>query len=158
MKCKRSDCFTCPYPDCINDSVTSHYRPAKERLAKQSAKAAETAKKRAAAGLCTLCGKRKPRPGYRTCSECAARQRRAANASHYRNGTTPRILMDGVSLCKKCGKNPPTYGYAVCERCLELCRSALDKTPTHNGKSLDTGFARALRADYLLNKKENEKK
>ena len=47
MKCKRSDCFTCPYPDCINDSFASHYRPSKERLAKQSAKAAETAKKRA---------------------------------------------------------------------------------------------------------------
>ena len=57
---------------------------------------------------------------------------------------------------KKCGKNPPAYGYAVCERCLELCRSALDKTPTHNGKSLDTGFARALRAYYLLNKKEKK--
>lgn len=57
---------------------------------------------------------------------------------------------------RSAAKNPPAYGYAVCERCLELCRSALDKTPTHNGKSLDTGFARALRADYLLNKKEKK--
>jgi hypothetical protein len=64
--------------------------------------------------------------------------------------------MDGVTLCKKCGKNPPVTGYAVCERCLALCRKALDKTPSHNGKAPDNGFARALRADYLLNKKEKK--
>lgn len=154
MECKKNDCFNCPYPDCINDRVKKYYPPSKERLARQAVHITQLAKKRAKADLCTKCGKRPPRRGYRTCSECAAKSRRAANEHKWRNGTTPKVLMDGVSLCKKCGKHPPAVGYAVCERCLALCRNALDKTPSHNGKSPDNGFARALRADYLLNKKE----
>lgn len=156
MECKKNDCFNCPYPDCINDYVRKYYKPSKERIARQTAKASAVAKKRAAKGLCTACGKRKARPGYRTCAECAAKSRLASNEHKWRNGTTPKSLMDGVTLCKKCGKNPPATGYAVCERCLSLCREALDKTPTHSGKSPTNGFARAIRVDYLLNKKEKK--
>ncbi len=156
MECKKNDCFNCPYPDCINDYVRKYYKPSKERIARQTAKASAVAKKRAAKGLCTACGKRKARPGYRTCSECAAKSRLASNEHKWRNGTTPKSLMDGVTLCKKCGKNPPATGYAVCERCLSLCRAALDKTPTHNGQTPTNGFARAIRVDYLLNKKEKK--
>lgn len=156
MECKKNDCFNCPYPDCINDYVPKYYKPSKERLARQTAKASAVAKKRAAKGLCTACGKKKARPGYKMCAECAAKSRRASNNWHWRNGTTPKTVMDGVVLCKKCGKSPPASGYKVCERCLSLCRSALDKTPSHNGKTPDNGFTRAIRVDYLLNKKEKK--
>lgn len=156
MECKKNDCFNCPYPDCINDYVKKTYPRKKQWIAHQTEYVSKRAKRRAAEGLCTKCGKRPPRPEYRTCGECAMKSRRASNEHKWRNGTTPKVLMDGVTLCKKCGKNPPVTGYAVCERCLALCRKALDKTPSHNGKAPDNGFARALRADYLLNKKEKK--
>jgi len=32
MKCKHKDCFTCPYPDCILNSVEAVKRDREERL------------------------------------------------------------------------------------------------------------------------------
>ena len=76
------------------------------------------------------------------------KQRRYANKSHWKRGTTPKPLMDGVELCKKCGKAPPVDGYKVCERCLAGCRRALENVPSHKGIALESsGFVRALRAD-----------
>lgn len=154
MNCKRDDCFRCPYPDCINDYVKKEYPRAKEYLARQIEYHRQRAKQREAAGLCNLCGERPPRPGYKSCLECAMKQRRYANKSHWKRGTTPKPLMDGVELCKKCGKAPPVDGYKVCERCLAGCRRALQNSPSHKGLVLESsGFVRALRADYLMNGK-----
>lgn len=103
MECKKNDCFNCPYPDCINDYVKKTYPRKKQWIAHQTEYVSKRAKRRAAEGLCTKCGKRPPRPGYRTCGECAMKSRRASNEHKWRNGTTPKVLMDGVTLCKKCG-------------------------------------------------------
>ena len=108
-------------------------------------------------GLCSVCGARPPRPGFKSCLECAIKRRRYANKSHWKYGTVPKVLMDGISLCNKCGKAPPVEGYKVCERCLDGCRRALENVPSHKGIALESsGFVRALRADYQLNKKERK--
>lgn len=86
MECKKNDCFNCPYPDCINDYVKKTYPRKKQWIAHQTEYVSKRAKRRAAEGLCTKCGKRPPRPGYRTCGECAMKSRRASNEHKWRNG------------------------------------------------------------------------
>lgn len=147
MNCKKKDCFNCPYPDCINDYVKKEYDRPAAYIKKQVERQSERIQQRAAAGLCTTCGKRPPRNGYRTCAECQARSRRYANRHNRSIGRIPESLLDGVSLCKRCGKAPPASGYKLCERCLESARMALDHTPSHSGIVVDNNFTRALRAD-----------
>ena len=148
MNCKKNDCFYCPYPDCINDYVKKQYKRSPEYIRRAVARQTERIEQRAASGLCTTCGKRPPRTGYRTCAECQARSRKYTNRhNHNVRGQLPQVLLDGVSRCKRCGKAPPAAGYKLCERCLESARRALDTAPTHNGKTIDNNFTRALRAD-----------
>lgn len=157
LNCKREDCFQCPYPDCINDYVKKEYPRSKEYRAHQIEWYRQRSKRWESEGLCSVCGARPPRPGFKSCLECALKRRRYANKSHWKYGTVPKVLMDGISLCKKCGKAPPADGYKVCERCLDGCRRALENVPSHKGIALESsGFVRALRADYLLNKKERK--
>lgn len=147
MNCKKKDCFNCPYPDCINDYVKKEYDRPAAYIKKQVERQSERIQQRAEAGLCTTCGKRPPRNGYRTCAECQARSRRYANRHNRSIGRVPESLLDGVSLCKRCGKAPPASGYKLCDRCLESARRALDHTPSHSGIVVDNNFTRALRAD-----------
>ena len=104
MNCKKKDCFNCPYPDCINDYVKKEYDRPAAYIKKQVERQSERIQQRAEAGLCTTCGKRPPRNGYRTCAECQARSRRYANRHNRSIGRVPESLLDGVSLCKRCGK------------------------------------------------------
>ena len=62
---------------------------------------------RAAAGLCTRCGKAPSRPGCKTCEGCAAAQRDRAAAM--------RARRRGAGLCIQCGR--PSDGAARCETC-----------------------------------------
>lgn len=148
MNCKKNDCFTCPYPDCINDYVKKQYKRSPEGVRKIAAYNKKRSEQWETDGLCKSCGKRTPRQGYKMCAECQAKNRRYVERYHRKNGTRlPKVLLDGISRCKRCGKYPPVEGYKLCERCLESARRALDSAPTHNGKTVDNNFTRALRAD-----------
>lgn len=125
MKCNFSDCFTCQYHDCINNSFNKpivRSRAYKER-AKQYQKALREERKNQ--GLCVYCGKRKSDNGFATCFECRNAQRKKKIDRDRAKGTTPRVLMDGVSYCTKCGKNPPTVGTKLCANCLDHNRKVL---------------------------------
>lgn len=142
MRCKKSDCFSCPYPDCINDYVKPTRRlsaeSARRKIEKRSALIAE----RRASGVCTSCGGKITDTRFRMCAACREKARRYKEQELREKGVKPRELLDGVTLCQKCGKFPPKEPFKLCERCYESSMEHLAKTPTHNGKKPDTFFAR----------------
>lgn len=130
MKCKHNDCFTCPYPDCINDYVrpyNAEYR--KEYHAKHadenSARLKQVRAERKANGICTNCGKRPSEQGKTRCTECLLKLRQASIKRNRKQGRVPRELFDGIDLCIKCGRNHPVNGYKLCESCLEKARDSI---------------------------------
>lgn len=132
MRCKPSDCFTCPYPDCINDEEPRVWAPTPEQREEHNAKIRARRAERRASGLCTACGKRPPDDGYHSCMECRLRWRRDKAKENRKKGILPKHMMNGVDLCQKCGKAPPVEPYKLCERCLASNRAHLAKAPTHN--------------------------
>lgn len=83
MHCKISDCFNCPYPDCINDSFYD-YKLSDKQKARHNELALGRLEQRRANGICTYCGKNPADKGYKTCAEC----RRKTDAA------CPRLLQD----------------------------------------------------------------
>lgn len=140
MRCRKQDCFSCPYPDCINDYVPPVRKVSPETIQKLSRRMSALRRERASNGLCTECGKRPPREGYKMCHLCQAKARSYKNDENRRKGVTPKDMLDGVHLCQKCGKAPPAPPYKLCARCLEGCREHLLRTPTHNGRRAQSGF------------------
>ena len=142
MKCKRNDCFNCSYPDCINDYVPLARRQSKEQIKKAIEKMQLLRKEREEKGLCTCCGERPPRDGYKMCHECQRKARRyKENETRKKDLHKPRVLLDGENLCQKCGKAPPVKPYKLCARCLDSNRKHLDLTPTHNHKKVKSDFS-----------------
>lgn len=116
MRCKISDCFNCPYPDCINDTPPK----VKSKRAKEYEKewARKKRKECAEKGICTICFKRPATQGYKTCNECRTRTNRQRKELYQAaTGCTPRFLFDGINLCSKCGKRPPMEGHKMCQQC-----------------------------------------
>lgn len=137
MKCKMSDCFNCPYPDCINDDIepTRQLSDEQKQHRKQYRKAIYHQRKEA--GICVVCGKRPPEQGRVSCSRCLQKDRKKHEKSREKGGHTPRCLLDGVDLCSRCGKDKPVEGYKLCERCLKSlahARQVLHEKRIHNGR------------------------
>lgn len=143
MRCKASDCFTCQYPDCINDYVGTR-KPLSENA---KMRVSEYRKERRAAfekaALCTSCGKNKPSLGYKRCTACRTYDKQKKLEYRLRDGKLIREMMDGITLCVKCGKAAPMSGYKMCKACIAQANAALDKTPTHNGGRNRNGFTEA---------------
>ena len=140
MRCRKQDCFSCPYPDCINDYVPPERKANPEIVRKAVQRKSAMRKERVSSGLCTECGKYPPREGYKMCHYCQAKFRKYKNDENHKKGIKPRVLLDGISLCQKCGKHPPEPNYKLCKRCLENALKHLSLTPTHNGKKIQSGF------------------
>lgn len=101
---------------------------------------------RAAAGVCTRCGKVAPEPGLKVCGSCAGKRRAAEKARRDRArdrgepyaGRDPvkcrranraddrrrRCARRDAALCTGCGRNPPEDGRSICETCREARRAA----------------------------------
>lgn len=146
MRCKFKDCFSCPYPDCINDEANLAKPLPESTKAKQRAYELARRKRFAQEGLCTMCGKREPLPGKKRCAVCSAYARRKSREYWIRDGKLRREEFDGVTRCFKCGKAPPAEGYKLCPSCLDKARAALDKTPTHNGQKISSAFTGGVNA------------
>lgn len=142
MRCKKSDCFSCPYPDCINDYVKPIRRPSAESARRKNEKRSALIAERRASGVCTSCGGKITDTRFRMCAACREKARRYKEQELRKKGVKPRELLDGVTLCQKCGKFPPREPFSLCERCYKSSIEHLAKTPTHNGKKPDTFFAR----------------
>lgn len=123
MKCRKNDCFTCPYPDCIDDSI-SHQSPlsdaSKARLS-QKGKARRAAFE--TAGLCTSCGKRVPEIGYKRCYICRSYDKR----------TKEKIGLS-KKIADKNAQRALEYGVTRSEAKGGLCRY-LDKLYLSNGNA-----------------------
>ena len=162
MTCKYKDCFSCPYPDCINDVVELAKPLPEHRKAEVRTWERERRKRFAEEGLCTVCGKRKPEPGRKRCAICNAYDRRKKREYQIRDGKLLWDDLDGVTRCAKCGKAHPVEGYKLCPQCLASARAALDKTPTHNGMKNPGWFTEGVNAFWKLRnalpKAKNEQK
>ena len=144
MKCKKSDCFNCPYPDCINDYIPPIRKQSPKQIKRRTEKKSLLRKEWQKNGLCTCCGKKPPRDGYKMCYECQRKARRYKEEETRRKDLhIPIALLDGENLCKKCGKAPPVKPYKLCMRCLENNRKHLDLTPTHNHKKIESDFCKS---------------
>ena len=127
MRCKASDCFTCPYPDCINDADIQPFVSTDGHRASSRKAMAKMYQKRRDVGLCYRCGKRKPIPGHAVCLECKNRHTKQTRNRRRANGTLPRELLDGIERCAFCGDAPLAEGKKLCARCLENAREAAKK-------------------------------
>lgn len=87
-------------------------------------------REREAAGLCTVCGKRKPLPGIKMCPDCQAKKR-AAGAKYktpeYRRKYCEKTKMRyaeriAQGLCGVCGLRPFREGKHTCPECAEKLR------------------------------------
>lgn len=155
MKCKFSDCFNCPYPDCINDAVNPVVTYTPERLKAQREYSRKRKLRSEAAGLCTRCGKRPASNGYKTCIDCRLYMRRKAEEKHRRNGHLPRSMLDGDELCAVCGKNPPIKPYKVCEHCLKNCRKNIALSAPRMQEKYQNSFRKNIEIQWLdKNKKK----
>lgn len=120
MRCKRDDCFTRPYPDCINDYVPSRTPLAEEQKKQMRDRGRARYQERKAAGLCARYGKRPPEAGRVRCWRCL----REGVMSHRGLAKTPRYLFDGVERCKTCGKPELEPGKKLCPECYaKACRT-----------------------------------
>lgn len=100
MICKKADCFTCPYQDCINDYVPPLVQQSEERKKQLRDRSKARYQERKAAGLCVRCGKYPPEAGKVRCWNCLKKDAR----NHRDPAAIPRILFDGVERCKNCGR------------------------------------------------------
>lgn len=157
MRCKKTDCFTCPYPDCINENPDP-IRIYTGQLQRMNNLAKKRRKARAESGMCTWCGKRTASDGRKTCPECREKLRRYKEVQTRKKGILPRVLLDGVDLCQKCGKAPPVDSYKLCQRCLDNARAHLDLTPTHNHKRPAGYFNEAHEIYWSEHKGKNRNK
>lgn len=140
MRCKAVDCFTCPYPDCINPEPLRIQTLTREQKDRMNARQRETRKAYKAAGLCSTCGRPRDDTRWMRCSRCRASGRRYQEKIHRKAGHLPKCLLDGVERCAHCGKAAPVEGYRLCEKCLADARAALAKSPTHIGRGCATPF------------------
>ena len=103
---------------------------------------------RAAAGLCSTCGRAPPASGRKSCELCLARRREVDRARHRKaaasgrqyGGRDPekkrrssraagrkrRADRLAAGSCTRCGRNPPVEGGATCETC-RISRRASEK-------------------------------
>lgn len=125
MKCKKSDCFNCPYPDCINDYVAPTYKLSDEQKERFREYQRVFYQQKLEAGLCRECGKTPVVPGRTKCSACAKKDRERQRKRREAKNITPRVLMDGSFLCSRCGKSKPVEGYKLCAECLERARKSM---------------------------------
>ena len=115
--CKQQDAYTLAGRyrcyDC-NQRVNEKLRKRKgEHPEAVRAYAARVRQKQRAAGLCTMCGKRKPLPGRVTCKLCihkvAVRMREKSPEINRPRGAN--------GFCYKCNKRKAMEGYRLCEAC-----------------------------------------
>lgn len=123
MICKKTDCFACPYPDCINDYVPPMYPTTEKQRERMRREGKARYQARKAAGLCVRCGKRPPANGKVRCWECLTKDARA----HRDPEAIPKILFDGVTRCRTCGKPELESGKKICPECYRtVCRTLID--------------------------------
>lgn len=123
MICKKADCFTCPYPDCINDYVPPLPPLSEKRKEQIRARGKARYQERKAAGLCARCGKHPPEPGKVSCWSCLKKDAR----NHRAPEAIPKILFDGVLRCRTCGKQELEPGKKICPGCYKtVCRTLID--------------------------------
>ena len=145
MHCKISDCFNCPYPDCINDTFTSPREFTPEQKKRQCELKKKILARRRENGVCIYCGKKPADKGYKSCTECRIeRTKKNREYSRKTERYTPRELMDGVKLCKLCGKRPPVDGRTICEECFKKCLDNLNHADSK--EPLNNGFRAAIEA------------
>lgn len=132
MICKKADCFTCPYPDCINDYVPPLLPLTEKRKEQIRARGKARYQERKAAGLCVRCGKYPPEAGKVRCWNCLKKDAR----NHRDPAAIPRSLFDGVERCKNCGRPELQTGKKICPECYAKSCETLITARAARGKNV----------------------
>jgi hypothetical protein len=125
-QCKRQDAFTLAgHPLCARctelDTINQRKRRAKDGGEKNRQHSQEVRDRRAALGLCTYCGKRKPPDGRSICNVCSMKQTRRNRERDIANGMNwPR---GANGYCWQCNKNKSMDGKKMCPDCYERFRA-----------------------------------
>ena len=140
-QCGREDAFTMAGRAKCAECAEKHRLHQAARLAdpvkKKAAADRVKAKKeeRAAAGLCTDCG-RPTEPPYRWCPTCRAKGR----ARHHEAYVFTYRGLDGT--CYMCNKAPAEKGKRLCRECADKCRANLVQAnrdnADHTWRALDS--------------------
>jgi hypothetical protein len=115
-----SNCFTCPFPDCVAGNKISRGPGAAERLSAQYKAKRDRLEQ---AGICKRCGKHPAAEGRLYCEECLAymRNQRRTMQDKERHATRQKelaLIRERAGVCKKCGRAKPEEGKLYCEGCL----------------------------------------
>lgn len=118
----RTRCLVCA--DKKNQgSIRYHYEHREDLLVKKRVRSKALREERKAAGLCPICGKRKPKQGRVNCPYCTARINKKGEIRRRKAGVMPRYMMGNGEYCFRCGK--PSYGEKLCPSCMESSRQTI---------------------------------
>jgi hypothetical protein len=81
--------------------------------------------RRKANGVCVRCGKRPPKDGLLSCTQCLIKQAKYKAEAFERKGGTHRWLAIDLGLCAVCCKSPKMNDKKVCKQCYDhICTAA----------------------------------
>ncbi|MCM1221385.1 MAG: hypothetical protein NC548_43590 [Lachnospiraceae bacterium] len=106
-----------------------------------------------AEGVCTRCGKRPARAGYKSCKICSAEDCKKHKEKRLEKGIMPRFIMGKGEYCYFCGKSG-CNGEKVCPE----CRERLTANLPHNKPSNNHIWRKETSAMCEIFKKKKEKK
>jgi hypothetical protein len=121
-QCKRQDAYTLAgHPLCFEctekDRINQRKRRAKDGGEKNRKRSQRIRDERAAAGLCTYCGKRMAPPGRNTCITCSTKQKERNRQREIERGMNwPR---GANGYCWQCNKRMAIEGKRLCQECYD---------------------------------------
>jgi hypothetical protein len=121
-QCKRQDAYTLAgHPLCFEctekDRIRQRKRRAKDGGEKNRKRSQRIRDERAAAGLCTYCGKRMAPPGRSTCIICSTKQKERNRQREIERGMNwPR---GANGYCWQCNKRMAIEGKRLCQECYD---------------------------------------
>lgn len=78
-------------------------------------------------GLCTVCGKNKAEPGFKTCLDCRKKKRKYNHIYVTKYTLSDRELWKGQGRCARCGSEDMHEASVLCEKCYQNSCKALEK-------------------------------
>lgn len=116
-------------PECadkVSDENRKRYSANKEKVKENNRKQHKALyERRKIDGVCVRCGKRLPKDGMFSCTQCLIKQAKYKAEAFERKGGIHRWLAIDLGLCSVCCKEPKMKEKKVCKQCYDhICEAA----------------------------------
>ena len=142
-------CWRCRLDRAESDAIRWRTRTEEERkemIKNSTERSRRIREERKKAGVCAVCGTRKPKKGRVTCEICLANRARKAKERRIEKGGMPwEIRIDGHH-CYRCMDENLVTGKKLCPKCYEQACTDLKKA--RRARMPENDFRKAARAFY----------